>query len=152
MYGFDDRRRPLYIFRLASRIRLEELALLERDTLSILERRESYVSVMDLAELQFPSQEVLAAGAKMSRRLSDPLKQIYESSAGEPHYFSAYVMGPRMAKMIDFLHRVASRGIASPTVFASVELATAAAEQKLRDWGSSAGPPLTEAGSAGPSR
>lgn len=133
MYRFDERRRPLYVFHLSGRITLEDIESFERDTMRVLERRCSHASVMDLAELEFPSQEALTAGAKLSRRVREPLR-IYENSTGEPHYFAAYVMGPRMSRAIDFLVRVASRSEVPSAVFASVEEATAAAQDKLWEW------------------
>ena len=136
MYHFDDSHAPLYRYRLSGRMTLEDVAALERDLGGVIARARSYASVIDLSELEFPERAVVTEGSRMSRRLSVPIKQIYEQSPAEPNYFTAYVMATRITRLVTFLHRVASRNIAAPNIFTSVDEATVAAQRALDRWAS----------------
>ena len=135
MYRLDDSRAPLYIVHLSGVLTHAELERLERDTEAMLLRRAAHGCVWDLTGFEFPSREILAAATKMSKRLSVLLVDNYERPVDAPPYYTAYVVSPRIAKVVQFFHNFAAREVSQNNVFADRDQALAAALEQLRGFG-----------------
>lgn len=134
MYELDARRRPLHLGRLAGTLSVSALHAIESDITAILEARASFALIWDFREVEFPPRELITESLQVGRRLAKLTTENFERAPDPPLNFVGYVVTPRIAKLVNFIHRVPVRD-ANPVVFDSVEVAVVAAEQALRERG-----------------
>lgn len=135
MFEFDDSRRPLYVARVRGTTTRADLDTLEHESLAMLRRAESYAIIWDLSQAEFPPRSLVSRTMAVSKQMRVLSAELYDEATPPVPAFAAYLLNPRMARLVHFVERMMPKSDVTSAVFSSYAEAVRESERVLHGFG-----------------